>query len=266
MAIGLLLYPGLALALLLGLALRRLIGEAPIGFLGLRSAVGSADGILALGSIALASLGLAFAPLPYSPISAQLTAGRLMVVCCAVEIAFLAPALAGLLAQSPLVQRVVSRDLQIGVGGRAVVWLAIGALATQPGGDTSALAGHVIVLLGGLAALPAATGSGPFAPERSLSPAGAEAGLDEPATGLLRLARAVRAGVLAALLIAVSVAPIALRPPIALLIMAALALVCGLALRALADLPQLTLPAALRWCWGRALPLALAGLAVLALA
>jgi hypothetical protein len=54
------------------------------------------------------------------------------------------------------------------------------------------------------------------------------------------------------------------RPPVALALIAALFLVIALALRRAAlALPRLTLPSALRWCWWRALPLAVAGLVYL---
>jgi hypothetical protein len=146
-----------------------------------------------------------------------------------------------------------------------VLWLAIGALASQAEADVRSLIGRALLLVAGLLVLPAAAGLGPFAPERSLTAAGAEVGLDDPAKALLRLARTVRGAALLILLIAVALAPVALRPVLALLIALAVLLVYGLALRAATGLPYFTLPAALRWCWTRALPLALTGLLVLVL-
>jgi hypothetical protein len=55
-----------------------------------------------------------------------------------------------------------------------------------------------------------------------------------------------------------------LRPPVALTLLAGLFAVVALLLRrASTTLPRLTLPGALRWCWWRALPLAVAGVVYL---
>jgi hypothetical protein len=120
-------------------------------------------------------------------------------------------------------------------------------------------------------ALPAAAGVGPFAAERSLNAAGAEEGLDEATTGLLRFARTLRGATVLAVLIVVMLPPAQpwaaqplLQPWVALLLIAALFILVALLLRYIAAaLPRVTLPAALRWCWWRALPLALAGMVYL---
>jgi hypothetical protein len=105
---------------------------------------------------------------------------------------------------------------------------------------------------------------GPFGAEHSLSAAGAEGGLDEAAADLLRFARTLRGAALLAALIVAALAPAALHPPIALALSAALFLVFALLLRrATLALPRLTLPGALRWCWWRALPLAVGGIVYL---
>lgn len=57
-----------------------------------------------------------------------------------------------------------------------------------------------------------------------------------------------------------------IQPALALAIVAALFVAVALVLRQIsAVMPRLTLPAALRWCWARALPLALVGLVYMAL-
>jgi hypothetical protein len=161
------------------------------------------------------------------------------------------------------------------VAGRCVVWLALG-LALWGGASWGlvALPGRLLVALAGLLAVPAAIGAVPFGAERSLSAAGAEEGLDEATAALLRFARAVRgAALLAAFLVASLPRATGAWPPfaagsvayvqpwIALLLVAALFVVVGLLLRRVAAvLPRLPLPAALRWCWWRALPVAVAGL------
>ncbi len=265
-AIGILLYPGLALVLVLGLALRRLVGDAQFRtWPNIGAAIRQGDGLVALASILLATVGVACAPLPFSPIQAPLLSGWSMLAWLALEAAFLAPALMALLAPSVITQRAASRDMQIGLAGRVVVWAVIGALASPVPLGALGLLGRVVLLLGGLLALPAAAGLGPFAPEHTIAQAGAESGLDERTAGLLRFARSVRAAALLAVLVAVALAPFALRPVIALLIALALLLVVGFALRALARWPLFTLPSALRWCWTRALPVALIGLVMVVL-
>ena len=72
--------------------------------------------------------------------------------------------------------------------------------------------------------------------------------------------------VLLAMLIVVSLPSALLRPWIALLLGAGVFVLVALLLNRLAGLlPRLTLPAALRWCWWRALPLGVAGLVYLML-
>src|SRR5207249_7684455 len=97
----------------------------------------------------------------------------------ALEGAFLVPLAPGLLRPSPLGARAASREGQMGVAGRFVIWMAIGtALWAGAGWSPAALPGRVLAALAGLMALPAAIGAGPFGAERSLSAAGAEVGLD----------------------------------------------------------------------------------------
>src|SRR5262249_2119471 len=94
--------------------------------------------------------------------------------------------------------------------------------------------------------------------------AGAEEGLDEATAALVRFARTARGAALLAALIVASVPPGLIQPWIALLLIGGLFVVIVLLLNRVAGmLPRLTLPAALRWCWWRALPLALVGLVYL---
>jgi hypothetical protein len=264
LAIAILLYPGLALALILALVFRWLAeGRAPR--LGLRWASLGADVLAGLVSILLATLALALLPWPLHPAAARSWIGSPLALWATVEAAFLAPLLPGLLAPTALAARAAAREAQINVAGRFVVWLAIGALLWSGAGWTPAeLPGRALVAMAGLLALPAAAGVGPFGAERSLSIAGAEGGLDEPAADLLRFARTLRGAVLLAALIVAALSSDILRPPIALALIAAIFLVFALLLRRAAlALPRLTLPGALRWCWWRALPLAVGGLVYL---
>jgi hypothetical protein len=264
LAQAILLYPGLALALALAVIFRWL-AEGRVPRPRLRLLPLSADVIAGLASILLAALALALLPWPLHPAAERWSAASPLALWGAVEGAFLAPLLPGLLAPSPLAARAAAREAQIGAAGRFVIWLALGTLIWSGAGWTpTELPGRALAALAGLLALPAAAGVGPFGAERSLSAAGAEEGLDEAAADLLRFARTLRGAALLAALI-VAALPLSLpRPPVALALIAALFLVLTLLLRRAAKtLPRLTLPGALRWCWWRALPLALAGLVYL---
>jgi hypothetical protein len=210
----------------------------------------------------LAALTLALLPWPLHPAAAWSWVGSPAALWAALEGAFLLPVLAGLLAPASLGERAASREAQIGVAGRCVVWLAIGiALWAGAGWGARELPGRVLAGLAGLLALPAAIGVGPFGAERSLNAAGAEEGLDEATASLVRFARTARGAALLAMLIVTSLPPALFQPWVALLLIAGLFMLVALLLNRIAGtLPRLTLPAALRWCWWRALPLAVAGL------
>lgn len=265
---SILLYPGLALALILGLLFGWLVVErAPFGRP--RALPFSAAGLSGVVSILLAALALALLPWPLHPAAGRswIASSNPLLFWCALEGAFLAPALPGLLAP-PFGARAASREAQIGLAGRFVIWLALGtALWVAGGWRPELLPGRALAALAGLMALPAATGTGPFGPERSLAPAGAEEGLDEMTAGLLRFARAVRGAVVLAALLVASLPLTLFQPWVALLLIAALFMLIALLLRRLASaLPRLTLPGALRWCWWRALPTAIVALIYLIVA
>lgn len=268
LALALLLYPGLALALILGAAFGWLAEGRTLQFR-LRVPPLSADSLAGLSSILLAALALVLLPWPLHPAAGRTSIGSPLALWIALEGAFLVPLLPGLLAPSPLAARAAVREAQIGAAGRFVIWLSVGtALWAAAGWATGELPGRALAALAGLLALPAAIGTGLFGAERSLSAAGAEEGLDEATADLLRFARLVRGAALLAVLIVASLPGQAslplLTPPLALALIAVLFLAIGLVLRRMAlALPRQTLPDALRWCWWRALPLAMAGLVYL---
>jgi hypothetical protein len=237
--------------------------ELPGGLAALRGG----DGLGAVASLLLAALALALLPWPLHPAGERAWIGHPLLLWAAVEGAFLIPLLPGLLAPSPLGARGAMREAQIGVAGRCVIWLAVAAgLWLGAGWEAATLPGRLLAALAGLLALPAAAGVGPFGAERSLNLAGAEEGLDEQSARLLRFARTARGAVLLAALTVASLPLAATAAPVALVLAAAVFVVVALALgRVGAGPPRLTLPAALRWCWWRALPLAAAGLAYLAI-
>lgn len=262
--LALLLYPGLALALALALIFGWLItGRLAPSLSRAVPNFAGADGMAGLVSIVLAALALALLPWPFHPAAGRLGAGHPLALWVALEGAFLAPVLPGLRAPSPPAARAAIREAQIGAAGRFVLWLAIGtALWFGAGWSYAALPGRALAALAGVMALPAAAGVGPFAAERSLSAAGAEEGLDEATAGLLRFARTLRGAVVLAMVVVVMLPPA--QPWVALLLIAALFILVALLLRYVSTaLPRVTLPAALRWCWWRALPLAIAGMVYL---
>ncbi len=271
--LALLLYPGLALAIVLALIFGWLVtGRVALALPRAAPAFASADGMAGLISILLAALALALLPWPFHPVAGWPWVGHPLALWVALEGAFLAPLLPGLRAPSPLGARATIREAQIGLAGRFVLWMALGtALWFGAGWAYAALPGRALAALAGVMALPAAVGVGPFAAERSLNAAGAEEGLDEATTGLLRFARMLRGATVLAVLVVVMLPPAQpwttqplLQPWVALLLIAALFILVALLLRYIAAaLPRVTLPAALRWCWWRALPFALAGLVYL---
>jgi hypothetical protein len=181
----------------------------------------------------------------------------------AFEAAFLLPLLPALRASNPLIARAALRAAQIGVLGRALLWLALASsllllndwAAWGPAAQSPLLV-HVLALLAAAFAYPCATGWGAYAPEPSLTPAGTEQGLEPATADLARAARDVRSGaLLAASLLALL--PVVLLPSGLGLLMVLLLFwaTCTLLQRLTGRSPRMTLQAALRNCLWRALPL-----------
>jgi hypothetical protein len=262
-SIAVLLYPGLLTAViagaLFGLTVSGRRSLPPLGALGTR------EGRAALAGAVFAGLGLAALPWPLHPAGAG---ASWLWAWAAFELAFLLPLLPALTAGAPAVVRAAIREAQIGALARATLWAALAAaLAAHADWRAATLPAHLLALAVAAAALPAAIGSGPFAPEERVSPEGAEAGLPEPVRAAEGWARDVRSGALVAA-VAVAALPVALAPPPLALAMVAAGLVVGLL--ALARLrgrtPRLTLPAALRLFTLVGLPAAALASAALALA
>lgn len=220
----------------------------------------SVDGWAALVCIVLVVLAFAALPWPFHPASDQSWMGHPALIGVLVESAFLAPVFAGLLASSPLAARAVIREAQVNGAGRLALWVAAGSLLWGDTGWTGLEAlGRIVLFVAGLVAVAAAAGLGPFEPDTSLSPSGAEEGLDERERWLAYVARHMRASLALALFV-VSVVPgtEVVQPTIALIIVIALfaVLIAGLR-RARRTLPRVTLHTTVHWCLWYMLPVAL---------
>jgi hypothetical protein len=261
-------YPGLLLAVALGVvyavtAVGRPSGSTVQAFgAALRNPAGwSVEQGMSLVSVLLAGVGLALLPWPLHPFGPDPLLW--MWSWGAFEAAFLLPLLPALRAANPLIARAALRAAQIGVLGRALLWLALGSsllllndwAAWGPAAQSPLLV-HALALLAAAFAYPCATGWGAYAPEPSLTPAGTEQGLDLPTADLAHAARDVRSGaLLAASLLALL--PVVLLPSgLGLLLLLLLFWATCILLRRLTGRsPRMTLQAALRNCLWRALPL-----------
>jgi hypothetical protein len=130
----------------------------------------------------------------------------------------------------------------------------------------SPLLAHILALLVAVFALPVAVEWGPFAPETSITPEGAEQGLDEATLTLADAAAHVRAAALLATSL-VALLPIGPLPPLAglPLLLLAFAGISFLLASQIGNYPRLTLPGALHKCLWRALPIGAAAVLYLAL-
>jgi hypothetical protein len=177
------------------------------------------------------------------------------------EAAWLLPLLPALLAGAPPVARAGVRQAQIGVLGRAALWLALGVLAGLGASwQLAALPPRLLALVSAAFALPAALGWGPFGPLPGWPGSSADAGLPERTARLGRASYGVRC---AALLLATLVLalPLPLPAPAALAtIVGAAALLALAGARLRGQAPRLTLEDALRHTALRALPLGIAAI------
>lgn len=221
----------------------------------------SVDGLAAMSGIALVILAFAALPWPLHPASNQAWVGHPALLLALIEGAFLAPVFAGLLASSPLAARAAMREAQVNAAGRLALWVAAGSVLWGGVGWTGLdVLGRIVLFVVGGAACAAAAGLGPFAPDASLSPSGAEEGLDESERWLAQMARHMRAGLMAMFfVVSVAPGPEAVQPGVGLMLVLALVAVFIAGVRqAQHTLPRLTLHATVRWCLWRMLPIALA--------
>lgn len=179
----------------------------------------------------------------------------------ALEGAWLVALLPGMLAGLPTLVRSSMRTAQIGLAGRSVTWLAAGAgLALSELSWRSAPA-VLLIVVAVVCALPIALGWGPFGELPGFRAGATDQAIDPQAAALVNRARQVRqvALVVASFVFAL---PLAFLPSLAawaLLVAACLFFAFALS-RLEGQWPRLTLPAALRFCWSRAFPLAVAAI------
>jgi len=277
--LALLVYPGFLFTLGLSILAAKLSGTQIITrSLGksFRKAWRESEVSITLLTICLASGGLLLLPWPLHP--TFLTArppeanGSLWLGAWAgLEGAFLLALLPGLFAGSPLVARASSREAQLGVVGRSLLWLALGSSLVfhhdwriVGSNGQSPLLAHILAILAAIVAFPAAIGWGPFRAKESLAFGGPNHGLDSQTIDLAQAAHALhRSALLAASLVA-------LLPPFPqfplgnlVLIMVVFSGLSFFLAHYKAFGPVFTLQEALRFCWWRALPCGIIALAYL---
>jgi hypothetical protein len=278
--LAVLVYPGIVLALALGILFALLrTGQSWRHVLALfrvgttRTPWHSQEWALHLLSVGLAGCGLALLPWPWHPIPPD--PAIWLWSWSALEAAFLLPLLPALLAGSPPVVRAAIRAAQIGVTGRTVLWLGLTvglALHDSAGWQLVNESGHSPLLAHGLAllvaifALPVAVEWGPFAPETSITPDAAEQGLDAETVRLAGVTAHVRTAALLAASLVALLPTGALHPLAGLaLVLAAFAGIAALQAWQAGRHPRLTLPVALHKCLWRTLPIGAAAILYLAL-
>ena len=250
-----------ALSFGLGTLIARTTTGVPVWLLpSVRRFPQSVDGLAAMVCILLLILSFATLPWPFHPAGDRAWTGNPALLWALVEGAFLVPVFAGLLASSPLAARAVMREAQVNIAGRLPLWVVVGSSLWGSAGWTALeIVGRVILFAAGAVAVAAAAGLGPCEPDTSLSPAGAEEGLDESDRWLAQMARQMRAGLALALFVVGAVPePEIVQPGIAAIIAIALFAVLIACLRyARRTLPHLTMHAIVQWCLWRTLPVVL---------
>lgn len=266
--LALLAYPGLLSTVILTL-LVVLIAQlaAPGGGLtrGIMSTLaGDGSALLLVAALAPAAAA-ALLPWPGSPLAGAWRLDRLWLVWAILELSYGLALLPGLQSPSPASMRAAMREAQLSAAGRVVFWVAIGVTVWAGDWTWQSLPAHVLALLAATLALPSAAGWGPFAPERSIAPGGPEGDLSRAAAELAQWGRAVRTTVVTTLV------PVLALPHIpathwgfnlALVVVVTLILATIGRVMNGNSVRRPTLDG-LRWCYTRALPLALlAGVAV----
>lgn len=254
-----LVYPGLLWIVLLTLLLIAALGRSARGTQAIRRTWAALRGHGSLAhavSIVLSLITIGLLPWPASPF-APMPNQDLWRIWALTEASFLAALLPGLLSSLPPVNRAAVREAQIGVSGRAALWIAL-LVGFNWSSETLLTLGP---LLGGalaaLLALAPAAGWQPFGGESGLGLGDANAHLPSSDIGVARWAYDVRSVLLITLIatVFVSAPQLGWWQQLALKVWLALAVaLIGRGLRGGAV--YRTLGSALRFCWLIVLPLA----------
>jgi hypothetical protein len=273
MLLALLLFPGAVFAILLGMVYGTIVerhqpATCITSLLNVK-AWQSGEGMLSMLSILAIAPTLVFLPMPFHPAASSITPAVWLLAWGSVELAYLLAVLPGLLAGEPHVVRAAIREVQIGVAGRALLWLAVstGLLLSNDWSLVGAqghspLLVHVLALAAAAFAFPIAAGWGPFGGETGITHGGLQQGLDRPTSQLMMTARMVRTAVLLALVL-VAVFPFSLviqiGEAVGLALLLGVFVLAAFAMRHFrGTFPRLSLPLILRTCWWRALPTSIA--------
>lgn len=260
--IAALLYPGMLTTMLLTLAvigitqLRAPGGGLSRGFLAALQGKTSLN--LALAAL-LALIAPAFLPWAGSPLATP-RLGQLWLAWALLETSFILALMPGLQSLAASSVRAAMREAQLSSAGRIVLWLALGvALWTGDNWQWNIVPARVLALIAAAMALPVALGWGSFAHDWSLTPGGPEAELNRASAELAQWGRAIRATVLLTLIPLLGfpiTAGLHWSLHVALTIATTLAL-AGVGRYINGSTVRQPLNESLRWCYTRALPLAL---------
>jgi hypothetical protein len=256
-------YPGLIPAVLLTLLFNFLVSQRRLVLPpDLMKAVLSTDGLGAIVSVILAISALVYMPWPFNPAYSNVAGPLLMWA--ALEAAFLVPSLVAQTSSSPMVVRGAARSLQIGLAGRIVIWCVFGALywANQTAG-WSVVPAILLAWVSGLLALPAAIGVGMFRNDTALTGV-ITTGLNLSTVALMQIAADVRSTVLIVMVTSSLVPLDVVSEMVRMIAIIGSTIISMVVIRLMIrNQPFVTLAAALRWCWWRALPPALLAIAYL---
>lgn len=260
----LLIYPGLLWVSLLTLVLIAALGRGARGTQAIRKTLRALRGNGSLPHavsvvLSLATIGLL--PWPASPF-APVPAVDLWRIWAFTEASFLVALIPGLMSSLPAPNQAAVRKAQIGVSGRAALWLA---LFVGLGWRGETLLELSILLMGAgaaLLALPVAAGWQPFGGESGLGLGDADAYLKREELGVARWAEDLRSVLLITLIASIFVTAPGLTWTQQLALKVWLALAVALVGRGLrGTIVHRTLQNSLRYCWLFVLPLAAIALA-----
>ena len=263
-----LVYPGLLTALLLSVLVGRLLGGPASGgraLGGLPAALAGRRSFPLAASALLVLAALILLPWPRPGALPPPAPADLLLLWALIEGSSILLVVPFFSSSSPAASRVATREAQLNLSGRIVIWIAAW-VALSAGVSATYPAALLLATLAVLLALPAAAGRPPFSYENSgaapVMPLGAGTLTDEDAA-LLQWGRRLLSVFWLALLATIFVplpglawwADAAMRIAILVALASAARGLRGLQV-------SRTLPAALRWCWWVALPCALLAVAL----